>query len=335
VDGDGNKFRNAQVDVSTWTMIAGMKRLTRVGRTLTGADGAFSIGSLPPGIFYIMATANSALERQLTRPDVDFEAPRSVPTYYPNVIDVGAASPLAVSSGTQTSGIRIQMQSRRVYRVTGRILAADGGLAGPTPVAIFPRHTVSLQDTSKPTRIFSGGKFDFYDVQPGEYIVQAGLGDTGDQGQTLFAVGNHDLGDVVLQLNQRITIAGRIVIESGNGDGTQDTPPTPRISLIGMDGIQVSSRTANVNLDGTFAVPNLALGLYRVNVTSLPAGTCLKSVRFGPLDVTATLLDAGATGSLTVVLGSPASDVSGVIRDPDGRPQAQVRVTMWRRESPL
>ena len=90
------------------------------------------------------------------------------------------------------------------------------------------------------------------------------------------------------------------------------------------------------NADGTFLLRNVPPDIYRVTVNALPAGTYVKSIRFGGTDVTKSVLDttSGASGQIEVVLSPEAADLSGVVHNAQGDGAAGVAVSLWEPDTP-
>jgi hypothetical protein len=93
----------------------------------------------------------------------------------------------------------------------------------------------------------------------------------------------------------------------------------------------VSSRTGNFAADGAFKITGVEPARYFVNVTGLPPGTYVKSVKVAGQDITKSVLDmtSGAAGALEVVLSTKAADFTGVVHNDNGDPLPGVPVTLW------
>jgi hypothetical protein len=81
---------------------------------------------------------------------------------------------------------------------------------------------------------------------------------------------------------------------------------------------------------GSFHISKLAPERYRIEAQG-PAGSYVKSIRFGERDITSDNLDLtpGIGGAMEIVLSANAGSVTGVVRDRDGKPAPFAMVELW------
>ena len=114
---DGEPFPGVQVDLMRWTYAGGRKLLQAAGGAVSDADGMYSIGSLEPGSYRVVAAA-PGLNRF-------FEAPADglkeihVTTYYPAATDPSRAIPIQVGPGAVARGMRTSGCARRASTAFG------------------------------------------------------------------------------------------------------------------------------------------------------------------------------------------------------------------------
>lgn len=76
--------------------------------------------------------------------------------------------------------------------------------------------------------------------------------------------------------------------------------------------------------DGTFTIPDVADGRFRIGVTGLPASVYLTSARYGGMEVidSGIDIDRGVQGSLELYLGGPGSvgAIEGVVKTREDQP---------------
>jgi hypothetical protein len=183
--------------------------------------------------------------------------------------------PLKVVSGPLSSDIQVTvglknpMPPRSGKTVRGRVF---DGIIHKEWIA----ESVSL--SSMPGTIFSDASFEFADVPPGRYTLQAREGLPGDRtAQTEVIVESSDVtADLTYtSVPTYVRVAGRIVVEGG-----------AKLNLAGSR-IQVSSTGSTpiaVASDGTFKTA-LQEGAYRVSIDGLPVGYALKSISSGFADL--------------------------------------------------
>jgi hypothetical protein len=188
-------------------------------------------------------------------------------------------------------------------RVTGRVTGEDASTYAKTQISL----TSSVLAVRLSAAVAPDGTFSIPQVLPGTYRVRfIGIRPmTGDPAISL-GVGAADLSNVELPMPAWREIAGRIVIPSGmavprfvsftvqfpNGaalsaDGSAaDIERTLAPGQIVVTPLGLLSVSAQVQPDGTFTV-RLPAGerQFRLNDSSVPPGSILKSVTFGAADL--------------------------------------------------
>jgi hypothetical protein len=140
-------------------------------------------------------------------------------------------------------------------------------------------------DAAVETTVNADGTFVFPKVLPATYTWCC------NYGWTSITIPNRDVADLTLR-----GISGRIVMEAG----TLDTG----LYFEANDGRRTSS-AASVGPDGSFTLI-LAEGSYRFEMSALPAGTTIKSIRYGALDLSNQIFAFTrdvAIADLTVTIG--------------------------------
>jgi hypothetical protein len=149
-DEDGDPVQSVNVEVWHYTYPRGRRQLTQAQNGSTNDLGEFRIANLPPGRYYVSATARrGALQAILNgggrggrnggRGGAQIASGGRggpveviedyVTTYYPNLMEVTNATPLNLVAGSEVRGIEIRLLKMRYHRVAGSI----AGL--PTPAA--------------------------------------------------------------------------------------------------------------------------------------------------------------------------------------------------------
>jgi hypothetical protein len=74
----------------------------------------------------------------------------------------------------------------------------------------------------------------------------------------------------------------------------------------------------------------VAPGRYRVEISGMPAGVYVKSIRLGGMDVTRRGLElSGGSTDLEIVLAQGSGQIAGTVADTKGRPVTGASVTLW------
>jgi hypothetical protein len=334
-DEDGEPYPNVRVDLTKWMYVGGQKRLQPSNVVNSNAEGVFAIGSLAAGSYYIGATPPSVPPSLGIHPGPE---ETYVTTYYPGATDPASAIAVQVAAGAVARGIEIRLRKARAFRVRGKLVDLAGGAAPANAnLVLVPKDGPNLPGPT-PNAMVRDGTFVFAGVLPGVYILQAmpGRASSG-MARQLVAVGNADVDDLVVQLGPGAEITGTISIDGTvpppqpQQPGTPGTNARPTVFLMAADGVRGSFQQPQPNDDGTFVIHNIMPGTYQVSVQSLPAGTYVKSIRFGSQDLMKTPLDlsGGSGGAINVVLSPNAGDISGIVHGADGTALMGVFVTLW------
>jgi hypothetical protein len=212
-------------------------------------------------------------------------------------------------------------------RVTVTLTASDRSRLHNAAVIMTPEgdHTVRERSGSE-IAILPDGSFVFTGVAPGVYRIRARAG-TASGGAPLFAlyriaVSTRDL-DVALTLRPGATLSGRL-----GADGASAVKPATlagvQIHALPADG-NGAGETASGELvrDGSFTIRGVMPGRHLVTVARLPHPWVLQRVTYRGQDITDIGLDTDSAQSIDdvrVTITDAATDVSGTVRDADGRP---------------
>jgi hypothetical protein len=194
------------------------------------------------------------------------------------------------------------------------------------------QRSASVTSVQVGARLLNDGRFEFPNVAPGQYVIQAYRGrqnswTEGEFGTLAFGVGDADVADLVIQMSSGSSIAGRFSFE------TLDPSRQPPLSGIELSPIPVDAdlspqntfATANIHADGSFEVRGIS-GPRRLQLLRTPPGWALKEIHMNDADITDRPLSFGRSDqSLTgveVVLTDRVSAIVGTIRDQNGRPSA-------------
>jgi hypothetical protein len=359
-DSTGEPVVNVSVRALKYTFQGGRRTLTVVKTDTTDDRGEFRLFWLPPGQYYVSAVPagrgplgdmHISIGRTEMRLDADGGNPiapgyavdklgtRYLPVYYPGTTDPQAASPVNVQPGSDFNGVYFALQ--RVTPRKVRAIAIDAALGKParTPsVTLVPRGTSSI--TVSAARPASDGVAEFESVFPGNYYAVATsriVSSAGEVrlvgGRAAVDVDNSDVDRVVVVMFPPVDISGQVTV-----DGVLDNAAGlhPIVALInehhrGPDlGAAFRELFASFDTPERFTINDAVEGDYRVEVTDLPPGTYLKSIRFGAADLADAILhiDPRSADRLEIVLGTNVGSLEGVVTDKDRRPLGNTSVAL-------
>jgi len=211
---DGNPGANRTVTAYLMRYLEGRMVLTSEFSRDTDEQGNYRLFFLPPGEYYIAASAR-----------VNGPSPQVNPTYYPNTLDPRLARRIRVDEGSTAGGINMTLLPPSDLKISGRVLRSDG-TGGSYQFFLVSQEDDALRanvesnfPNTAPDR--SGGMFELSGIMPGSYELYAR-----DMSQPLAVAGHthvdistRNIADIVIQAYPAVEVRGRFIVD-GN-----PTPP--------------------------------------------------------------------------------------------------------------
>ena len=322
-DEDGEPLASISVQALRQGFSRGRREWFPVNGATTNDLGEYRIHGLAPGRYFLTATA------RLGRVHSDEAYPI---VYHPGSLDPSGAVPVELNAGAVYSGIDFSLRRVATGQIRGRII---GSPSRRMAVMLLPAagSAVRYANADRAAAIDNDGRYEIRGVLPGSYILSARANESGRMQSAAqpVQVAAGSITEANLALGPGIEIKGAVKIE-----GQSAPPPRVYITMTPGEGPGLGMQNTRSQDDGRFAANNLVATDYRLNVTNLPAGSYLKSVKMGDLDVLANGLDLsrGAAGDSVEILISPsAAQVQGVAMDADGKPSIGATIVLVPGES--
>ena len=305
-DEDGEPLPRALVTVQRYQYLRGERQLTPAGADQTDDRGQYRVFGLPPGDYYVSASATGLGEligrglQQLAAgvalgggrggrggpggafggfggPDQS-EATGYAPTYYPGVVSTAEAGKVVLGPGQEIGGVDFQIQLVALATVSG-IVAGAQDLAN---VTLVPQQSAGgFGGQNFNGRVLADGTFTIANVPPGHYTAIARTGGrSGDPRTAMQAVvvTGQNLDGVTLVLQPGVTLSGNITVESSGTAAPAD------YSVFRLDVPEVNpvpggppgggggrggpfGGAGGVQKNGSFAIDNLQPGQHYIRVT--------------------------------------------------------------------
>jgi hypothetical protein len=322
IDDDGEPVASAVVSVGKRVWIRGQRQLQIMQGTTSQADGSFVLGNLASGNYFLSAKGNM-------RPPI---GEVFVENFFPNTPEVQTAAPISVAAGAEVRGLTLRVRSTRIYSIRGKATNSNGEEVNGVPLMLM--RTTGLNHGSISSAGTRGGLFEFRNVAPGNYVIQAVPFRNRDgtasslTAHVPIAVGEGDVEDLQLTLGPGLEIPG--IVRLNDDISTQN---------FGLNLLPVDTSDFNggaIVKDGTFTFRSVAPARYRIQAQNLLSGYCIKSMRFAGRDLVRRELDlsAGASGTLEIQLTDKPAVITGMVRDSNGEPMADVAVSAWSKDDP-
>jgi protocatechuate 3,4-dioxygenase beta subunit len=355
LDEDGEPLARALVTVQRYQYVRGERQLTSAGGDQTDDRGQYRVFGLPPGDYYVSATAGG-LAQILGRgfqfaagalagagrggrgaffggpPVEDAEPVGYAPTYYPGVTSAADATKVTVAPGQELGGIDFQVQLVAMSTVSGTVI----GSSGPVPVMLVPQDRGgAFRGQVLRAGSQADGSFAIANVPPGHYTAIARSGGRGEDpriGTQAVTVAGDNVTGISIALQPGVSLAGYITVESSGTPAPVDysgfrvdAPDVDPLPFVG-GGPNTSGSRAEKN--GAFQINGLLPGRHYIRVNGQGSWS-LQSVSVAGRDVTDEPVDLKSgqnVDSVSIVLTDRSTQVTGTVRDAEGNPVQQITV---------
>ena len=338
IDEDGDPMANVEIAV----LRRKASTFESAGSARTDDLGAYRVGGLLPGKYYIVATPmpsfQSLVASQKKEDDPAKSAPPSyAPTYYPSALDRAQASPVELHAGEEMPA-DFSLTRRRLAHLRGKVV----GFRADAKAMVVLRS----KDTGPAfaaTELDKNGKFDIPNVAPGNYtlIAMTVMSETPLSLREPIEVGASDMDDLQFTLMPPATVRGQVHFDSKFPKSeaakavvflrAQDNDEDLFNSLaMSYDDAPSSHGFAKVKPDGSFELANVPAGMYDLNVSGDAKAfneTYVDSVTVG----TKNLVDTGlnVNGGIVVAdvgVSSETGMIEGTVTAEKGDPVADAAV---------
>ena len=327
VDEHGDPVEGLILRASQVRYIDGRRRLVDMARFARPTDdlGRYRLAGLEPGEYIVGATVGQV---DMRTPLVDL--PGYGTTYFPGTPNPAEAQRVLVGRSQEVPGIDFPIVRTRTVRVSGYAVDSQGEVI-TGGIALMPsRRSGTVVATQMGAKIERDGRFEFPNVAPGEYVLQASrhrsAGWTeGESSSQFVTVNDADVTDLQIRTANGSTLDGYITLEGGGTlkPGQLDVSAVPVDSDLSP---LVGGGPAHATVEETLRFHLAGLtGPRRVRVTRVPSGWMLQSILLNGVDITDTPLPFGrpdqSVSDLEVVLSQRVTAINGQVTA-RGRPAA-------------
>jgi protocatechuate 3,4-dioxygenase beta subunit len=328
-----------------------VSRITAARYRRTDDVGRYRIHGLLPGTYYVVAiddrapAAGTPEVRQAppaarTPLMADLERAREMgnrpPVFYPGRSSGADAWPVSVGRGAEVVGVDMAFANTQGVRLHGVLFDAAGRTSDASTLELRPRVPPGVPALdSRPALRGPDGAFEFLNVQPGEYVIQARRSDVVGSMRREFAaqplmVGRSDVGPLMLRLSPGSSVTGRVVLEGEPGSVVRTAFDVRALP----DDAEMASSDNPVRIldDWTFEVGGLQ-GLARFGLRHGPPGWWLKSVMLDGVDAAAHAVSFGrqedSRRDVQLVLARTAPRITGRAIDTRGSGVAGAAIVVF------
>ena len=319
LDQDGDPAPDIHVQAMQSRSGPGKRQLQIVAMSKTNDLGEYRLYGLSHGQYYVSAT----------RDFVETNAPaRSATTFFPNAVDLSAATPIAVGDATQIGGIDVTSIVPTLVDVRGTVSCSSAPLRRDTVVALKRQGADADVAVTSTAGIDAEGHFRFRAVPPGAYSLSAFFVDEHGRygGTQTFEVRNTEPDNIEVSLNKALSMSGRIQIE---GSGQNLNFAAVRVLLEPEFDFLAGALVGDIKLDGSFTINGVLPSEYTLSIIGLPSEYYVKRVQVGMQETSGRKLDLSHTsGALDIVISSAGGTITGAILDDQQQPAPGVSVAL-------
>ena len=341
VDDGGEPVSGAMVAAMRYAFMAGGRRLVNAGgegssRT-TDDQGTFRLYGLPPGEYYISASARNGM---MMMPGMNnTEAEGYAPTYFPGTPNIAEATRVSARVGVESTA-SFAMIVARMARVSGRALNSNGQPVTNAMLMMTPADPAGMMMMMGMNNAMIGadGTFQFSNIPPGRYNLQLrpnGMATASSEVAVVpVTVGNDDLDNIVVVSAPTATARGVVLTDDGS-------VPTFRADQVSVFAGPAEPTTMfmnpgqnRMNDDYTFEITGLFdRRLFRGSAgPQQMSGWFLKAVLYDGVDITDTGMEftPGRTyDGLQIIFTRKTTELSGALTDDRGSPVVDATVIMF------
>jgi Carboxypeptidase regulatory-like domain len=326
-DENGDPVEGVVLRASQVRYIDGRRRLVDRARFARPTDdlGRYRLFGLEPGEYIVSAPVGQV---DMMTPLVNL--PGYGTTYFPGTPNPSEAQRVVVERSQDVAGVDFPIARVRTARVSGRAVDSKGEpITGG--IALTPsRRSGAVVTSPMGARIERDGWFEFPNVSPGEYVLQASRHrsagwNEGESSSQFATVNGVDVQDLEVRTAAGSTLDGRVVLEGSGAfkTGQLSVSPVPVDSdlspLVGGGPAQ-----ATVDDEMKFHLAGLT-GPRLLRVSRVPAGWTLRAIVLNGVEITDTALTFGkreqSIADVEVVLSQRVTTIVGQVTA-RGRPAA-------------
>ena len=362
----GDLAFNTTVRVMRYVYDNGKKYATTFGQQdVTDDRGNYRIAGLMPGEYIVSAVPKDVVSQAMAARDMQRERYASmlasarsagndtmpgvrpdaaellsqpidpkgyVPVHYPGSVLPGGAIAVRVGLGEEVANINIQLQVVHTANVTGTVTWTEGAVPAGARIQLVDLAMAMPTLGSWWTGLRPGGRFVFYGVAPGSYVLRV---HTNSAGTDLYAfedvhVDPARTNDVELRLQRGMTVSGAVALE-----GAPVALARLRVVLYPVVTVadpEMGAERVALDAAGRFVFRGLLPARYRFALEGLPAGWMLGSAIFGERDAADYLVEIEPGRSLTggvLKLTSKSAEIAGAVTTAAGQAAADGLVIVF------
>jgi hypothetical protein len=347
VDDGGEPVSGTSVSAMRFAFVSGTRRLvaggSEGGQDRTDDQGYFRLYGLPPGDYYVSATATN--NNNFSAPGMtNTELEGYAPTYFPGTPNIGEATRISLRVGQEMTGANFALIVARMARIRGRALNSRGEPVAGGMLMLAPADPMMGMNygmNMSNAMVAADGTFQFANIAPGRYNLNVrprGMPGANSEFAVMpVTVGNDDIDNLIVTTAVGATATGVVLTDDG-------TVPPFRADSVQLYAQQMDPSfnmmgggPPKVNEDFTFEMNGLfdrrlIRGGVGMGAPAANGGWYMKAVIYDGQDVTDTGIEftpGRAYEGLQVIFTQKTTNLSGLVTDDRGKPVLDASVIVF------
>jgi hypothetical protein len=332
----GDPIEGVGIRLQRIRFISGRRRLVEVpgaSNSRTDDQGRYRIFGLQPGSYIVAAYAGQLV---LGQPDAA-DIPGYATTYFPGTANPSELRLISVPASQDLEGLNFSLSRTPTAAVSGVARNSTGEPITGGLLLSSSRRSAAVATTPVGARIQPDGSFEFPNVAPGQYVIQAYKGRVRSSMEGEFAalsvtVNGTDVKDLLVQTSPGSTITGRVTFDGARSSSVRNLELSAVPADADLAPLDGNFARADIRNDWTFEMSGIS-GPRRLRLLRAPRGWGLKQILANGVDVTDTPLPFGSKSQslsdVEVVLTDRITEIAGTVADDRGRSAADARVVAF------
>lgn len=318
-DEEGEPLSGVGIQVLRFSYVTGHRQLISMAGASSNDRGEYRVFGLPAGRYLLLASPPGAplshpLESNALVPEAQ-DAYAAL--YYPGVLEVDSASPVALPEGGELDDADFRLRKLRAVTLRGRVVSPMGKPLGGLQVVLAhnEKNAASYIDRASAAVEPATGRFELHGVSPGSYLLVAsqlfgGQALSGRVPVEISATAPPE--EVAITLAPAFDVPGTVEVEGA----PRGSSPNFILRLSSSEGLAPGAQpSAKVASDGSFRLAGVTPGLWALSLDALPEGLWIKSAAFAGNEISAGefAIHENARGQLRIVLAGNGAQLSGTV----------------------
>jgi hypothetical protein len=289
----------------------------RGGGGQTNDRGEYRISGLQPGSYYVVANQN---------PEGGYST-----TYYPGVDTMETAVSVSVTAGSESGGIVFPLSTDRHFVIRAKpAIPVNWPASRGVEFRLHPKNP----DIEEPWIFFRALPNGVYESRPVRGAFELAVIVSSEKGKLYgrvpVEVRDKDVNVGTIPLHAGHELRGRIATRDLQSSDLEFSRISVEFFTADETPWNFAPDAALAKVDGSFIIPSITTGKFRISISGAPEGSYLESVHFNGRDLgeSPLAIDGEPRGTLELFVSRSAGAIQGIAQHVNGQPVADASVVL-------